>query len=748
MPLLALDIPRRAIRGLAAVVAGTLLVIGQAAVSLFRLSPRQYFMLAIAIGLLVLAAAQMSGVDRMRDTLRVPTAMGELTGEGAQRPEIVLLRHMLGGFKVIAIDIVWLRANKLIIDKQFWELHQLYDWIGKLAPRLEEVWVFNGWNMAYNIVAEISDPEGRWSWIARAIEWMRDEGLKYNPRSARICREIAWVYAHKIGGDVDEYQTYYKHRLALNLDRILGDLKYDWVAVKDYPRDLKGLAEYNRDVERFMTALGRTRDTSDPAAQRAYAERLLQSLDKEDFYDRLPAELRKMMEKPEHEAARMVLRGYLAAKSLRKIYKLDVKRMARIQTEYRPMDWRLPDSHAIYWSDLGRDIILDRVLTPYMDAYIEEVKANRKGEAINYDLARQKLIEVAKGRPDLVPLAKDEAVDELVRNFTRGPEFRELKRTLADKTIDLDRIIFSSLKALYRRGVIVYMDPVPNGQIMLTYDMSRIEQLHDMYVEAIAQGREVQEELDRVWRERRKLGFQEIPKDMRGLESTRDGHIYFLQEVSENLYYSGQYKRAMKYFEYGQKHYDKFKKGDGSFYTLDEYCLGKVKDLVTLSGKREQVQALVEGFILHHLLFYASHVDDMASSWAGKAQEIWRYYVDDAIQRAQARRTVEDLALPTFEQLYRSVVRDILLRRKPFPPELLGRLRSRFDLPDDWEKNQLQNFFQKYKESEKSLRDEAYRKAVEPLPTPKEKSAVEEEQERRKREEEAAERAKEHRSSH
>jgi len=748
LPLLALDIPRRAIRALAAVVAGTLLVIGQAAVSLFRLSPRQYLMLAVAAAFVALAAAQMGGVDKMRDTLRIPSALGELSGEGAQQPEIVLLRHMLGGFKVVAIDIVWLRANKLLIEKQFWELHQLYDWIGKLAPRLEEVWVFNGWNMAYNIVAEIGDSEGRWSWIARSIEWMRDEGLKYNPRSARICREIAWVYSHKIGGDVDEHHMYYKHRLALNLDRILGDLKYDWNAVKDYPRDLKGLAAYNRDVERFMTALGRTMEKSDPAAQQAYAERLLQSLDQEDFYDRLPAKLREMMAKPEHENARKVLRGYLAVRSLRKYYKLDVSRMARIQTEYRPMDWRLPDAHAIYWSDLGRDIILDRVLTPYMDAYIRVVQRNRKGEAINYVLARRKLIEVAKGRPELVALAKDEAVDELVTNFASGPEMRELKRTLADKTIDLDRIIFSCLKALYRRGVIAYMDPMPNGNMMMTYDMSRIEQLHEMYIDEIAKGRAVQDELDRVWRERRKQGFQEIPKDMRGLESTRDGHIYFLQEVSENLYYSGQYKRAMKYFEFGQKVYDKFKKTDGAFYNLDEYCLGKVKDLVTLSGKREQVQALVEGFIVHHLLFYASHVDDVASSWAGKAQEIWRYYVDDAIQRAQARRTVEDLALPTFEQLYRSVIRAVLLRQRPFPPELMDRLRGRFDLPDDWEKRELADFFKKYKDGEKALRDEAYDKAVKPLPTPKERSAVEEEQERRKQQEEAAERAKEHRSSH
>ncbi|MEI7728424.1 MAG: hypothetical protein WCO56_02585 [Verrucomicrobiota bacterium] len=41
------------------------------------------------------------------------------------------------------------------------------------------------------------------------------------------------------------------------------------------------------------------------------------------------------------------------AKLLREKYKMDPRRMAKADEEYGPLDWRLPEAHAVYWAMLG-----------------------------------------------------------------------------------------------------------------------------------------------------------------------------------------------------------------------------------------------------------------------------------------------------------------------------------------------------------------------------------------------------------
>jgi hypothetical protein len=42
------------------------------------------------------------------------------------------------------------------------------------------------------------------------------------------------------------------------------------------------------------------------------------------------------------------------ARQLREIYKMDPKIVQKVDEEYGPFDWRLPDAHAVYWAELGR----------------------------------------------------------------------------------------------------------------------------------------------------------------------------------------------------------------------------------------------------------------------------------------------------------------------------------------------------------------------------------------------------------
>ena len=137
-------------------------------------------------------------------------------------PELVLATTALGGFRGIIVDYLWIRAMGLKESGKYFELVQLYDWIGKMEPRIEAVWAHNAWNMAYNISVELNTPGERWSWIKRGIELLRDEGLRYNPRSSLLYKELAWIYQHKIGGVSDAFHWEYKRCLAEEMEGVLG----------------------------------------------------------------------------------------------------------------------------------------------------------------------------------------------------------------------------------------------------------------------------------------------------------------------------------------------------------------------------------------------------------------------------------------------------------------------------------------------------------------------------------------------
>ncbi len=135
-------------------------------------------------------------------------------------PELVLATTALGGFRGIIVDYLWIRAMELQRSGKFFELVQIYDWIGKMEPRMEMVWGHNAWNMAYNISVELPSAEERWTWIKRGIELLRDEGLKYNPRSTLLYRELAWIYLHKIGKFHDRFHWYYKMKLSEEMEEL------------------------------------------------------------------------------------------------------------------------------------------------------------------------------------------------------------------------------------------------------------------------------------------------------------------------------------------------------------------------------------------------------------------------------------------------------------------------------------------------------------------------------------------------
>ncbi len=197
-------------------------------------------------------------------------------------PVVLFTTVVLGGFRGVIADALWLRASYLQEEGRYLELVQLADWVTKLEPRTTDVWAFHAWNLAYNVSVMMPVPEDRWRWVRQGIELLRDKGVHYNPADPRIYHELGWLFMHKLGGDSDRLHAYYK-------------------------------SQWSDHVAERIGANGRAN------------------------YDRLALEpgLRER---------------------IRKELGMEVERMQIVDAVYGPLDWRVPQSHAVYWAYRGLEV--------------------------------------------------------------------------------------------------------------------------------------------------------------------------------------------------------------------------------------------------------------------------------------------------------------------------------------------------------------------------------------------------------
>ena len=297
-----------------------------------------------SILVLLVALAALGGAAWLNPRLTARRADQHLTAAAPTEtmpPLLAFTTVTFGGFRGIVADILWLRASDLQDRGQYFELVQLADWITKLEPRFTTVWAFQAWNMAYNVSVLLSDPAERWRWVRQGFELLRDSGLKYNPGSAGLYHELAWIFFHKLGQGADQAHFFYKSSWADEMTDLFGGPQPDFARLLAAPATEEELLRQ-------------------PAAAACVAE--LRKLDLDPFSgawllasNRPPAAAKLFDDAP---GARKLL-DFIRVRQLRNVYKLDPAAMQRVDTTYGPLDWRLPDAHAIYWAAQGRPFAKD-----------------------------------------------------------------------------------------------------------------------------------------------------------------------------------------------------------------------------------------------------------------------------------------------------------------------------------------------------------------------------------------------------
>ena len=179
---------------------------------------KKILLLLLAVALIFVSGRVQNSLNHDRDALGLThTAVLENAP-----PVLAFTTVALGGFRGLISNFLWIRANDMQQDDKFFEAAQLADWITKLEPTFTQVWLFQGWNMAYNISVKFKDFPDRWRWVERGIELLRDDGLRYNPNDILIHRELAWFFQHKMGANLDDANMYYKQQWAEEMMPFFG----------------------------------------------------------------------------------------------------------------------------------------------------------------------------------------------------------------------------------------------------------------------------------------------------------------------------------------------------------------------------------------------------------------------------------------------------------------------------------------------------------------------------------------------
>jgi len=133
-------------------------------------------------------------------------------GVAAPSPAAEMIVAGLGGFRSIAAEVVWFRADRLQDEGRYAELAQLATWLTFLEPHTPEVWAYAAWNLAYNVSVMMPTHADRWRWVEAGLRLLRDDGLRLNPRDPVIYKELAWTFLLKMGSHLDDASPFYRAR--------------------------------------------------------------------------------------------------------------------------------------------------------------------------------------------------------------------------------------------------------------------------------------------------------------------------------------------------------------------------------------------------------------------------------------------------------------------------------------------------------------------------------------------------------
>ena len=298
----------------------------------------------------------------------------------AGAPPMVVLGTALGALRGLLVDYLWIKVTLQKEKGLLYEVMADANLITALQPRFPEVWSFHGHNMAYNISVMTNTPEERWAWVNAGISLVRDRGIRYNPNSLLLCKELAFWFSHKIDGVADDAHLTYKRQFAREWQYLLGVPPQDleqrraWIkSIADAPDTLEGVYGKIPEVRPLVTELENRLAALPPRYGFAPDKRFMMLVGEwiarqNSAYARFLG-LRAMSEEaatlvgildstlgdPARRREAEALLAFMRKRVLIDSYNMDPSLMSKYTAETGPLDWRHPAAHALYWARRGTE---------------------------------------------------------------------------------------------------------------------------------------------------------------------------------------------------------------------------------------------------------------------------------------------------------------------------------------------------------------------------------------------------------
>ncbi|AQQ08736.1 hypothetical protein L21SP3_00526 [Sedimentisphaera cyanobacteriorum] len=542
-------------------------------------------------------------------------------------PALAFATVAMGAFRGLVVDILWMRADSLKEEGKFFDAKQLAEWITVLQPRFSAVWDFQSWNMAYNISVAMppSQPEERWKWVRNGYELLRDKGIPRNPNSIILYRSLAWIFQHKISGVTDDVHKYYKIQLALSMRPLISPLTNEhFEKLSNAPETLSQLTESDESAAELVSKMREFAPDvfSEELTDLEFAGVFFALLDSagEGYPDQLVEFVRAEIESQRFEK----LRNFCQACKLRQEWKFDIDLMKKVNKRYGPVDLKTGDRLPLNWEHPDAHAIF------WAEKGLET--AGREG---------------------------DYSTDEL----------------------NTDRIVFHSLKNLYRMGkYVIYNVPLklprsdtdkqrgnldkpqdePEYKVGKTLYMLPDLRMFDAYNQA---------HLDRIEKYRE---FEEA-----NLRPLKNGHRNILNDAIFTLYMAGHRKKAAEAFKQLKELYPR----DENDMALKQFCRNRMEeelDGLTITDAREMVTMMLKESYFR----FAVGDDDMSSAREKMARSVADYY-----KRTSGTEDVDRAMLADFPKLRYMALMDFLNDGK-YPDNLKQSLLARIknNRPDIYEK--------------------------------------------------------------
>jgi hypothetical protein len=368
-------------------------------------SPYRFIYLVVAAALLLGGNWQ---INRLAQT-RLDSHLNARATLAGVPPVYALADGLLGGFRGFMISTLWQRAQEKKNNRQFYEMTDIYKIIAALEPNYPNAWANMAWDLSYNVVAEYeNDPRERVDWVFRGVDMLRNEAIRHNPRSALLYDQVAWIFFNKMANSVDPAFPLYRRTLALEITDVLDgagekplleaivatERKY---GAPETPKIGVSMEELNVGRKSDAEKIARRRATGKPDPQitketvtgvagtlsaadgfatpretfltQASVQNLQQEFDAlklgklvEEAYKVLRTPTEKTQPLVENDEKRLLLREAALLHmggQMRDRYNMEVAVMLELDNEFAEIDWRLPQSHSLYWGWIGQRVMLE-----------------------------------------------------------------------------------------------------------------------------------------------------------------------------------------------------------------------------------------------------------------------------------------------------------------------------------------------------------------------------------------------------